>query len=74
LGRRTPRLEVVTLQTIADVELEADDRKEHGMGAIQQLAVDDRLDPDVRRNLTGASAVPTEAMTIFRFHGARLLP
>lgn len=47
-------------------------RKPHGMGAEEQLAVFDRMKgmkADVGRNLGRSPAVPTRAMALFRLDG-----
>lgn len=43
------------------------------MGAVQELAVDDRVEPRVLGNLVGAPAVPAQAMAVFGFHGGLAL-
>jgi hypothetical protein len=40
------------------------------MSAVQELAIDDGLNPEVLRDLVGPTAVPTEVMTVFWFHGS----
>src|SRR5436190_22855213 len=59
------RLVVIAARAIADVELIADHRKQHRVGAEQQLSVGDRVVPDVGREFGGAAAVPAGTMSIF---------
>ena len=54
---------------IADVELVAHDRIEQRVGAVQQLAVDYRVETGVGRNAVGTTTVPAQAMAVFGFHG-----
>ena len=61
----TNRLEIVAGGAVADVELVADDRKPHGVGAEQQLAVFDGVEARVVGNVRRPAAVPADAVTIF---------
>jgi hypothetical protein len=65
-----PRLEDIAPFAITKIELIADDREEHRVGAIEQLAVHDGVDAKVHGQVDGATAVPTETMAVFRFHEA----
>jgi hypothetical protein len=67
--RRPLRAVDIALLAVPDVELVPHDRKEEGMGAVQQLAVGDGMNARVRRYVVGASPVPAEAMAVFGFHG-----
>src|SRR5262249_37845791 len=65
--------EVLAGLAVVHVELVADDRKPHGMGAVQQLTVLNGVEPDVGRNLRRPPSVPAGAMARFRFgHEAAL--
>jgi hypothetical protein len=67
-GQRTGRAKVVALGAVADVELGADDRPQHRMGAVDELAVDDGVEAHVGRDGDRSAAVPTDAMTFFGGH------
>ena len=68
-GRRIDRsagLEVVAAVAIADVELVPDERKQHGMGAVEQLSVFNRLEIQFGLDVRHAPSVPTETVPGFR--------
>src|SRR5665213_2241141 len=65
-----PGFEILAIRATADVELITDHRKPHGMGAIKELAVFDRVEPDILRDFCGAAAIPARAVACLRFgHG-----
>jgi Fe-S cluster biosynthesis and repair protein YggX len=55
---------------VPDVELVTHDRKEEGVGAVQQLPVDDGVDARVRWNPVRAAAIPAQSVAVFGFHGS----
>ena len=67
-GRGASWPEVLAVGAVADVELEADDWPQHRVGAVDQLAVDDCVQPEVGRDGGRAAAVPADAMTFFGGH------
>src|SRR5580692_4076274 len=65
-----PGVEVLAIRATADIELVAHDGKPHRVGAVQEEAVFDRVEPDILRDGGGAAAIPARAMACFRFgHG-----
>jgi hypothetical protein len=68
----SPRLEVVAAIAVADVELVPDEREQHGMRAIQQLAVFNRLEVQFRQDVSRAPSVPTETVPGFRCQAGRI--
>ena len=61
-------LEVVAAVAIAKVEFVADDGPVHGMSAVDQLAVNDRVRAEVLGQIGGAPAVPAAPVTFLRLH------
>jgi len=59
------RSEVLAAVAIAHVELTSDDRKPHGMGAVEQLAVFDGVTADVGGKVAGAAPVPALFVNAF---------
>ena len=57
--------EVLAVAAILNVEGQTDDRKEHRVGAVQQVTVDDRVKTDVGRNRRRSTGVPAQTVTIF---------
>ena len=68
IRERPYRFEVFAGFAVADVELVADHRKPHRMGAVQQLAVLDRMKADVSREVGRPAAVPARAMARLGLH------
>jgi hypothetical protein len=68
----SPRLEVVAAIAVADVELVPDEGEQHGMRAIQQLAVFNRLEVQFRQDVSRAPSVPTETVPGFRRQAGRV--
>src|SRR5215207_5260871 len=54
--------EKIASRTIANVEAVADDGKPHGVSAVQQLTVFDRLNAKIVGNRRGPPAVPARAV------------
>ena len=65
-------LEHVTVFAVSQVEFVADDRPVHGVGAVDQLAVDDGVGAEVVGQVGGAARIPAFAMSFFRIHEAIL--
>ena len=65
-----PRLEDVAPLAVPQIELVTDDREEHRVRAVQQLAVHDGVDAESGGQAGRASAVPAQSMTVFGFHEA----
>jgi hypothetical protein len=63
---RAAGLEVLAAVAAPDVEVVADHRKPHWMGAEQQLAVFDGVKTDVGGELPGAASVPAGPVAEFR--------
>jgi hypothetical protein len=58
--------EVIAVPAVPHIEVVANDREQHRVGAVQQLTVFDGVETDVRRNLRRPSPVPTRAVAVFR--------
>lgn len=69
---RPPRLEVVAAIAVADVELVPDEREQHGMRAVEQLAVFNRLEVQFRQDVRRAPSVPAETVPGFRRKAGRV--
>jgi len=67
----SPRLEVAAAIAVADVELVPDEREQHGMRAVEQLAVFNRLEVQFRQDVRRAPSVPTETVPGFRRQAGR---
>jgi len=65
-------LEVIAPGAVPDVELIADERKEHRVGAVQQLSVFDRLEVQFGEDVRDAPAVPAQTMPRFRREVGRI--
>ena len=57
--------EVVAGRAAPDIELMSNDREPHGVCAVEQLSVLDRVAADVRGNLRRTAAVPAGAVASF---------
>jgi len=68
----SPRLEVAAAIAVADVELVPDEREQHGMRAVEQLAVFNRLEVQFRQDIRRAPSVPAEAVLGFRRKAGRV--
>ena len=60
------RPEVVAADAVPDVELVADDGKEHWVAAVQQLAVLDGLKTHLGQDTRCTTPIPADPMTCFR--------
>lgn len=67
-----PRLEVIAAIAIADVELIPHEGKQHGVRAIQQLPVFDRLEVQLGKDVRRAPSVPAETVAGFRREAGRV--
>jgi hypothetical protein len=67
-------LEDVAVFAIPQVELVSDDWPVHRVGAIDQLAVDDRVGPEILGQVGSAAGVPTVPVSLLRVHPAILAP
>ncbi len=67
------RPEVVAADAVPDVELVADDRKEHGMGAVQEVPVLDGVEADVGRKFRRSPPVPAGTVKVLGL-GHRVQP
>lgn len=65
LRRRAPRAEILTVGAVAHIKGEAHHGHQHGVNAVEQLAIDDGVEADVGRDVRRAPGVPTKAMTVF---------
>jgi hypothetical protein len=65
---RTGRLEDVTPLAVPHVELVADDGPIHGVGAVEQLAIDNGVKAEVVREVGRAAGVPAGAVPGFSIH------
>src|SRR5829696_7267484 len=70
LRGRTLGLEDVAILAIPEVEFVTDNRPVHRVGAEDQLAVDNRMRPQVVRQIGSATPIPAMAVSFFRIHGA----
>jgi len=69
---RSSGLEVVAAVAVANVELVPDEREQHGMRAIEQLAVFNRLEVQFRQDVRRAPSVPAQAVPGFRRKAGRV--
>ena len=63
-------LENIAVFAIPQVELIAHDRPIHRVCAVDELAVDDGVGPEILRQFGRAARVPAAAMSCFRIHAA----
>jgi hypothetical protein len=68
----SPHLEVVTASAVTDVELVPDEREQHGMRAVEQLAVFNRLEVQFRQDVRRAPSIPAETVPGFRRKAGRV--
>ena len=66
------RLEVVAAIAVSHVELVADEGEQHRMGAIEQLAVFNRLEVQFGQDVRGTPSVPTQTVPGFRREAGRV--
>jgi hypothetical protein len=60
----------IAVLAVPDIELVTHDRKEEGVGAVQELPIDDGVDAGVGWNPVRAAAIPAQSVAVFGFHGA----
>lgn len=57
---------IIASLTVPDVELIPHHRKQHRVGAVEELAVFYRVETNVGRDLGGPAAIPACTMAVFR--------
>ena len=70
---RLLHFEPVATGAVTHIEMVPHNGKEHGMTAIEQLAILDRLKAHLRLQARGPTAIPAGAVTRLRLWGERLI-